>query len=103
MSDELSIERRGHTLVATADAGEDNMYSPAMITRLADAISDAATDPDMRFVRLAARGPAFCLGRGAPPATGNGKPSPDALRDLAGAIVRVNELLQTTPLVVVAE
>jgi methylglutaconyl-CoA hydratase len=103
MADELVIERRGHTLVATANAGEDNMYSPAMITQLGDAIADAAGEPDMRFVRLAARGRAFCLGRGAPPATGNGKPSPDALRALAGAIVHVNELLQTAPLVVVAE
>jgi methylglutaconyl-CoA hydratase len=103
MSDDLVIEKRGHTLAATADAGEGNLYSPAMIAQLGDAISDAAIDPDMRFVRLAARGPAFCLGRGAPPAAGNGKPSPDALRELAGAIVRVNELLQTTPLVVVAE
>jgi methylglutaconyl-CoA hydratase len=103
MTDELVIERRGHTLVATANAGDDNIYSPAMIRQLADAIDEAAADPDMRFVRLAARGPAFCLGRGAPPATGNGKPSPDALRAVAGAIVAVNELLQTTPLVVVAE
>ena len=103
MSDELVIERRGHTLVATADAGEENLYSPAMIGQLGDAIADAAGDVGMRFVRLAARGPAFCLGRGAPPVTGNGKPSPDAIRELAGAIVRVNELLQTTPLVVVAE
>jgi methylglutaconyl-CoA hydratase len=103
MPDELVIERRGHTLVATANAGEDNIYSPAMIAQLGDAIADAATDPAMRFVRLAARGRAFCLGRGAPPATGDGKPGPDALRALAGAIVRVNELLQTAPLVVVAE
>jgi methylglutaconyl-CoA hydratase len=103
MADELLIERRGPTLVATADAGEDNLYSPAMIARLGDAIRDAAADPEMRFVRLAARGRAFCLGRGAPAAAGNGKPSADALRALAGAIVELNELLQTTPLVVVAE
>jgi methylglutaconyl-CoA hydratase len=103
MSDGLVLERRGHTLVATADAGDDNLYSPAMITQLADAISDAAGDLDVRFVRLAARGRAFCLGRGAPPATGDGRPSPDAIRELARSIVRVNELLQTTPLVVVAE
>jgi enoyl-CoA hydratase/carnithine racemase len=103
VSDELRIERRGHTLVATADAGDENRYSPAMIQQLGDAIGDAAADPEMRFVRLAARGRAFCLGRGAPPTTGGGKPSPDAIRGLAGAIVRVNELLQTVPLVVVAE
>jgi methylglutaconyl-CoA hydratase len=103
MADELLIERRGATLVATADAGEDNLYSPAMIARLRDAIRDAAAEPEMRFVRLAARGRAFCLGRGAPAAAGNGKPGADALRALAGAIVELNELLQTTPLVVVAE
>ena len=103
MSDGLRIERDGHTLVATADAGDENTYSPAMIAALGDAITAAAADPELRFVRLRARGPAFCLGRGAPPASGNGKPSPDAIRGLAGGIVRVNELLQTTPLVVVAE
>jgi methylglutaconyl-CoA hydratase len=103
MADELLIERRGHTLLATAHAGHENLYSPAMIRRLADAIGDAADDPDLRFVRLAARGPAFCLGRGAPPAAGNGRPGPDAVRELAGSIVALNELLQTTPLVVVAE
>jgi enoyl-CoA hydratase/carnithine racemase len=103
VSDGLVLERRGHTLVATADAGEENLYSPAMISQLGDAIADAAGDLDMRFVRLAARGPAFCLGRGAPPAAGDGRPGADAMRELAGAIVRVNELLQTTPLVVVAE
>ena len=89
--------------MATADAGDENTYSPAMIAALGDAITAAAADPELRFVRLRARGPAFCLGRGAPPASGNGKPSPDAIRGLAGGIVRVNELLQTTPLVVVAE
>jgi methylglutaconyl-CoA hydratase len=103
MTDELLIERRGHTLVATANAGEDNLYSPAMIQQLAGAIGDAAADPRMRFVRLAARGPAFCLGRGAPSATGNGRPGADAVRELADSIVALNELLQTTPLVVVAE
>jgi methylglutaconyl-CoA hydratase len=103
MTDELLIERMGHTLVATASAGEDNVYSPAMIADLRDAIAGAAADPAMRFVRLAARGRAFCLGRGAPAAPGNGRPGPDALRALAGAIVELNELLQTTPLVVVAE
>jgi methylglutaconyl-CoA hydratase len=103
MAADLLIERRGDTLVATANAGEDNIYSPAMIRRLRDAIGDAAADPDMRFVRLAARGRAFCLGRGAPPPAGNGRPSPDALRALAESIVGLNELLQTTPLVVIAE
>jgi len=103
MADDLVIERRGHTVVATADAGEGNTYSPAMIEQLHDAIADAAADPEMRFVRLAARGPAFCLGRGAPATTADGTPGPDALRALASSIVALNELLQTTPLVVVAE
>ena len=49
MSDELVIERRGHTLVATADAGEENLYSPAMIGQLGDAIADAGGDLGMRF------------------------------------------------------
>ena len=103
MTDGLDIERDGHTLVATADAGEENKYSPAMIAAIGDAITEAARDPEMRFVRLRARGDVVGLGRGAPPSSGNGRPSPDAIRGLAGGIVRVNELLQTTPLVVVAE
>lgn len=100
--DDLLIERQGHTLVVTVDRGDENKFTPAMIEALGDAITDAGRDPEMRFVRLRARGPAFCLGREAPRANG-GRPSPDAVRALASGIVRVNELCQTTPLVVVAE
>ena len=101
MAEGLFIERRGHTLVATVDRGEENRFTPAMVEELADAITAAAREPAMRFVRLRARGPVFCLGReGAGPGA---KPSADAIRSVAAGIVRLNELCQTTPLVVVAE
>jgi methylglutaconyl-CoA hydratase len=102
MADELALERRDHTLVATVQRGEENKFTPEMIQRLGDAIEAAGRDPQLRFVRLRARGRAFCLGREAPAGDG-AKPSPDAIRALAGGIVRVNELCQTTPLVVFAE
>jgi methylglutaconyl-CoA hydratase len=99
--DGLTIERREHTLVATVERGEGNRFTPAMIAELGDALERATRDPELRFLRLRARGRAFCLGREAP---GDGdRPSPDAVRAVAASIVKLNELCQTGPLVVVAE
>lgn len=100
MADGLTIERQGPTLVTTIDRGEQNKFTPAMISRLGDAIEDASREPELRFLRLRARGPAFCLGREAP---AGGPPKPGAVRALAADIVRLNELLQRGPLVTVAE
>ena len=99
--DGLTIERREHTLVATVERGEGNRFTPAMIAELGDALERATRDPELRFLRLRARGRDFCLGREAP---GDGdRPSPDAVRAVAASIVKLNELCQTGPLVVVAE
>jgi enoyl-CoA hydratase/carnithine racemase len=68
-----------------------------MIDRLIGAIHDAAADNTMRFVRIRARGPNFCLGR-----EREGR-APDELRREAARIVRLNETLRSTPLVCVAE
>ena len=98
----LAIERRDATLVVTVDHGEQNLFSHAMVNELADEVRTAAGEPDLRFVRLRSRGEVFCLGREG--ARGEGPPpSPRAIRAVASSVVGLNELLQTTPLVVVAE
>jgi methylglutaconyl-CoA hydratase len=100
--DGLSFERAGHTLLATIERGEGNLFSPPMVSRLAQEIVAAAEEPELRFVRLRARGPAFSLGRDAAVA-GAEAPPPAAVRQTAGGIARLNELLQTTPLITVCE
>lgn len=96
MVDGLQIERADHTLVVTADRGDENLFSLEMIGALSDAIDDAARD-GLRFARIRARGPVFCVGRERAGTT------PLALRDEAASIVRANETFRTTPLTVIAE
>jgi methylglutaconyl-CoA hydratase len=98
----LAIERDGATLRVTIDNGEKNLFSPAMVRELSDEIRAAAAGPDLRFVRLRSRGDAFCLGREGASREGPRR-APRAVQAVAGAIVDLNELLQTTPLAVVAE
>jgi methylglutaconyl-CoA hydratase len=101
-TDGLAIERREPTLVATVDNGEKNLFSRAMVDELADEVRAAAEEPDLRFVRLRSRGDVFCLGREG--ARGEGPPpSPRGIRAVAASVVALNELFQTTPLVVFAE
>ena len=100
--DGLAIERREATLLVTIDHGEENLFSVAMVGELTDQIRAAAGEPDLRFVRLRSRGAVFCLGReGAGP--GAPRPAARAVQAVAAAIVGLNELVQTTPLVVIAE
>lgn len=99
MAEGLSVERQGQSLVATVDSNESNLFSPSMIAELGDQLEAGGRDPGMSFFRLRARGPAFCLGREAPA----GPPRAEAIRKLASSIVRVNELLQTIPLVTIVE
>ena len=100
--DGLAIDRLETTLLVTIDHGDENLFSVAMVTELSDRIRAAATEPDLRFVRLRSCGEVFCLGReGASP--GAPRPAARAVQAVAGAIVGLNELLQTTPLIVVAE
>jgi enoyl-CoA hydratase/carnithine racemase len=98
----LAIERREVTLLVTIDHGEENLFSVAMVNQLSREIRAAATEPDLRFVRLRSSGDVFCLGREGASA-GAPRPPARAVQAVAGAIVALNELLQTTPLVVVAE
>jgi methylglutaconyl-CoA hydratase len=100
--DGLAIERRDATLVVTIDHGDENLFSVAMVDEFAREIRAAPAHPELRFVRLRSRGDVFCLGReGAAPDAP--RPKPRAIQAVAAAIVELNELLQTTPLVVVAE
>jgi len=101
-TDGLAIERRDATLLVTINHGDDNLFSPAMVVELLGQVRNAGDDPALRFVRLQARGNVFCLGREG--ARGEGPPpSPRGIRTVATSVVALNELLQTTPLVVVAE
>jgi enoyl-CoA hydratase/carnithine racemase len=101
-TDGLAIERRDATLLVTIDHGDENLFSVAMVHELARELRAAAAGSELRFVRLRGRGDVFCLGReGAAPDAP--RPKPRAIQAVAAAIVELNELLQTTPLVVVAE
>jgi enoyl-CoA hydratase/carnithine racemase len=68
-----------------------------MARALADAVSTAGRDPSLRFMRLRANGPAFCLGRDP---EGD---SVDELHSVGARIAHLNEVLRTTPLIVVCE
>src|SRR5215216_2894683 len=101
MTDLLTVERHGPTLVVTVEREEGNRFTPAMIVELGDILEGTQGEHELRFLRLRARGPAFCLGREVPES--GARPRPDAVRGLAASIVRVNELFQRGPLVTVAE
>jgi methylglutaconyl-CoA hydratase len=96
----IAIERDGATLRVTIDHGEKNLFTPAMVRELSAEIR--AAEPDLRFVRLRSSGDVFCLGREGASKEGP-RPAPRAVQAVAGSIVDLNELLQTTPLTVVAE
>lgn len=98
----LYLERHDTTLVATIERGEGNQFSPEMVRALTEAAAIGAEDPGLRFMRIRARGPAFCLGRDAARA-GAEAPPPAAVRRMAAGISRLNESLQTSPLVTIAE
>lgn len=97
MSEGLVLETKDHVLTATVDRGDDNSFSGEMIDELSDAIEAAGRDEEVRFVRIRARGPAFCLGRDRQGQT------PDELRAEAGRIVRINETCKTSPLTIICE
>jgi methylglutaconyl-CoA hydratase len=96
MVEGLQLHQADHTLVVTAQRGDENLFSGEMIDALSDAVEDAAAG-GMRFVRLRAKGPVFCVGRDRAGTT------PLALRDEAARIVRVNEVLRTASVTVIAE
>jgi len=101
-TDGLVMERRDATLSVTIDHGEGNLFSPAMVIELLSQLRVAGDDPALRFVRLGARGDVFCLGREGARREGP-PPTPRSIRNVATSVVALNEVLQTTPLVVIAE
>jgi methylglutaconyl-CoA hydratase len=97
MADGLRLDTSGHTLTATIDAGEGNLFTREMMDALIEAIEAAGRTDEVRFVRLRAEGDTFCMGRA------KGGATPDELRSMARRIATVNETLRTTPLTVFAE
>jgi methylglutaconyl-CoA hydratase len=97
MADGLRLDTSGHTLTATIDAGEGNLFTLEMMDALIEAIEEAGRTEQVRFVRLRAEGDAFCMGRA------KGGATPDELRGMARRIATVNETIRTTPLTVIAE
>jgi methylglutaconyl-CoA hydratase len=97
MADGLRLETSDHSLTATIDAGEGNLFTREMMDALIAAIEEAGRTEEVRFLRLRAEGDAFCMGRA------KGGATPDELRGMARRIATVNETLRTTPLTVVAE
>jgi methylglutaconyl-CoA hydratase len=97
MADGLRLETARHTLTATIDAGEGNLFTREMMDDLVEAIVDAGRNEEMRFVRLRGAGETFCMGRA------KGGSTPDELRAMARRIATVNETIRTSPLTVLAE
>lgn len=90
---ELTIDRP--VVRAVLDRGDGNLLTTGMCERLAGLLLDPPAGTHV--LRLAARGPSFCLGRERR-ATEVG-----ALRREVGALVALNRALRRSPLVTVAE
>ncbi len=88
------------------DAARRNALSEAMLTRLGAAIADAAADPAVRVIVLAANGPAFCAGHDLKEMTA-GRTAPDRGRayftKLMGMCSGVMQAIVTCPKPVIAE
>jgi len=97
MVEGLRLQTLGHTLTITIDSGEGNLFSHEMMDAFVDGVREAGRDEEVRFLRLRARGDAFCMGRA------KGGATPDELRSVARRIATVNETLRTTPLTVITE
>jgi enoyl-CoA hydratase/carnithine racemase len=97
MDEGLELTIRDETLDVVVDRGEHNRFTTEMARAFADAVSTAERDPRLRFLRLRAKGPAFCLGR---EPEGD---SVDELHSVGARIAHLNEVLRETPLIVVCE
>lgn len=94
-SDGLTIEQTGAVVHVRIDAGEGNLFTPAMTTRLTALLR---TPPaDAHVVHLSAEGSQFCVGR-AP-----FRSEPGELHEDVAAIVALVDALGSTSLVTVAE
>jgi enoyl-CoA hydratase len=62
-TDNLTVERKGHTLLVTMNRPEaKNALSPSMLVGMADAWVEADTDDDIRSIVLTGAGGDFCTG-----------------------------------------
>ena len=95
--DGLDIARDEGVLVVTVERGERNSFSGEMMRTLAETVRQAGDDPDMRVLRIRAKGNCFCLGRDQEGET------TDELRRIADSIVTANEAVRSSPLVSVCE
>jgi len=93
--DGLTIERAGAVVSARIDAGEGNLFTPAMTLRLTELLH--TPPPDAHVLHLSAAGPQFCMGRAA------FRSDPGELREDVAAIVDLVDALGRTRLVTVAE
>lgn len=93
----LSFRVEGESLHAIVARGEANSFSTQMTRSLAEAAVLGAADPRLRFLRIQARGDAFCLGRDREGET------PDELREVAAGIVNLLRALRETSLIVSCE
>lgn len=88
------------------DSRRRNALSEAMLTRLGAALDDAAGDPAVRVVVLAAHGPAFCAGHDLKELTA-GRAAPDGGRAYFARIMAlcsgVMQAIVTCPRPVIAE
>ena len=62
-TENLRVERDGHTMIVTMDRPEaKNALSPAMLVGMADAWVEADADDDVRSIILTGGGGDFCTG-----------------------------------------
>jgi methylglutaconyl-CoA hydratase len=94
---DLDVRQHGHTLVATIQRGNDNLFTSEMISELARVVRDVRVHPSLLFMRIRAAGDVFCVGRD------RSGSSLDELRGEAERIVDLNETLRTSPLTIIAE
>lgn len=91
----LDVAVDGPVVRVALDRGDGNLLTTEMCERLAGLLLDPPAGA--RVLRLAARGPSFCLGRE------RGAADLEALRTEVGALVALNRALRRSPLVTVAE
>ena len=101
--DDLSIALDGHVLSATFNRPDSlNSLTTAMMTTLADTLDRAATDPQVKVVRLAGAGRGFCSGAGISAEDQAAQASSISIDDLLVAANRAVQSIAALPKPVVA-
>jgi methylglutaconyl-CoA hydratase len=95
MAEGLDVTVDGPVIRVVIDRGDANLLTTAMCEDLTDLL--ATPPPGTHVLRLAARGPSFCLGRV------RGGRSVEELRREVTALVGLNRALRGSPLVTVAQ